>query len=745
MAEVSTASPELSRLVTGVARALAAAARSWALYPPEHPAATASLARLQTALVEATRGGPLVVGVTPETLVIETTASPAPRPRAATAGPVGEAAALLHQRDILKVGLQQDIDLPTLQAFLALLVEDANAVRARGGPAAVWRSGGHAGIVLEQIDYQRVLADREPKAAAARKDDLWTSIVRAVLDRRKALDEAAQQRLLEIAGDADAIGELAEDVMAPACTADGSPLVTTQAATVVAAYRHLSNIVSVMAPDRQSEVFQNLAIATSRLDPKVVVQILRTEEGPMAAGAASVVRGVAAAFDDLKVAQLMATTLALEGQASTRLADVFETIAPDEARKRRVLTLTRSLLQETDFGRRTEFETLWTSMEELLMTYNERPFVGEQYRAGLDQAGARAAAMAASDLPEELPVWLETLGQDNVRRLSVRLLIDLLNLEEEAARVHALASDVGALAEDLLMAGDYASAATVAGALARKAATPGLLRDACRVALDQLGESPALCETVAMLDDLDDAQLGHVRAFCTHVGPPSAEALKTALQQEDSRAPRALQRATDILVGFGAPVVGRLAALTSSPKWHVQRNACLILERIGAPEAVPLLQPLLRGVDPRVTTHAVRALSNIDDPAAARAVHTVLRAATGDARQAVVSALVTERDPRVVPVLVRILNESDPLGGDHAVVIETLGAIAVLGGVGDPTVGAVSAVLRRKRLFARRKVAALRQAGLATLRKIGTASADAAVREAAENGDRMLRKLARAM
>ena len=74
---------------------------------------------------------------------------------------------------------------------------------------------------------------------------------------------------------------------------------------------------------------------------------------------------------------------------------------------------------------------------------------------------------------------------------------------------------------------------------------------------------------------------------------------------------------------------------------------------------MPLLQPLLRGSDPRVTQAAVRALSNINDPAAARAVHTVLRAATGEQRRAVVEALVAERDPRVVPVLVRILDESD--------------------------------------------------------------------------------------
>ena len=76
---------------------------------------------------------------------------------------------------------------------------------------------------------------------------------------------------------------------------------------------------------------------------------------------------------------------------------------------------------------------------------------------------------------------------------------------------------------------------------------------------------------------------------------------------------------------------------------------------------------------------AVSALGDIDDPAAARAVHTVLRAATGALRRAVIDALVADRDPRVVPMLARILRESEPLGKDHEVVLETLSALGAVG------------------------------------------------------------------
>src|SRR5262249_61296774 len=150
-----------------------------------------------------------------------------------------------------------------------------------------------------------------------RKDDLWRSIVRGVLDRRRPTDEATQARLLEISGDVVAIGELAGDVIAPHHTMDGSPMLTSQAAAVVAAYHHLVGIVDVLSPERRSEVMQNLASATANLNPHVVMQMLSTHVGEGAAatvgqaGAGLVVNGIMDAMDDPKVAQLLGTTAAI--------------------------------------------------------------------------------------------------------------------------------------------------------------------------------------------------------------------------------------------------------------------------------------------------------------------------------------------------------------------------------------------------------------------------------------------------
>ena len=89
---------------------------------------------------------------------------------------------------------------------------------------------------------------------------------------------------------------------------------------------------------------------------------------------------------------------------------------------------------------------------------------------------------------------MDSLGQDSVRALSVTMLIDLFTLEQDPKRADEMAADMSALAEDLLMSGAYDDALTVTRALRARAASKAIGTDACRLALDQLGESLAMRE-----------------------------------------------------------------------------------------------------------------------------------------------------------------------------------------------------------------------------------------------------------
>ena len=732
MSEGTQLSPELARGLLQLARALLAAARNWTLYPPEHAIVGASVARLSDAIRQSTLGAIVSVGITPNTLLVENA------PADSTQAAIAEAAALLHDRDLLRISFVGDVPERALRSFLRLLALDADERRRLGGPAQIWAIDGDPSIALEQIEYEKVLAREEGAVPEpARRDDVWRSIVLSIVTTQQAMfDEHAQERLVAIAGSVPDIGDLATAVSAPRCALDGSPMLTSQAAAVLAAYRHLAGIVSVKAPDRMAEVMNNLAAASLQLDPHVVVQIMNTTDAQESS--AQIVTGLASAFDDTKVAQLLATALALDGRASDRLATIFNTIAPDEDRKRRVLTLTRSLLNETDFGRAGNFQTLWSSTEELLVSYNETPFVSDMYRTALDEVGTRAERMAAAELPAELPEWMTSLGQDNVRALSVQMLIDMLTIESDAKRAGEIAHDMEALAEDLLMAGAYQDAGAVIAALsARGSSTNAIGRDACRQALDRVGQSPALMETLSLVDDLDEDTWETVRGLIVKIGPSTVTALSAVAATE--RETRASQRASAIILAFGKGAISRLAPLVGDERWFAQFTGATLLGAIGSAEVVPLLQPLLRKSDPRVARAAVVALGKIDDAAAARAVQTVLRAATGDLRKTVIDALVVERDPRVVPLLSRVIAESAPLGVDHVVVVEMVDALAKVGC--DTAVPTLVTTSRVKRFFGGKKVKVLKEHAVDAMVRIGGTKAAAALDDLALSGDRALRRI----
>ncbi|MDQ3168597.1 MAG: HEAT repeat domain-containing protein, partial [Acidobacteriota bacterium] len=229
-------------------------------------------------------------------------------------------------------------------------------------------------------------------------------------------------------------------------------------------------------------------------------------------------------------------------------------------------------------------------------------------------------------------------------------------------------------------------------------------------------------------------------AVAQAIGPASVEALRQVFVDgpEAAREPIA-----GIIVALGAGGVPRLAPLVSAAQPHARRFAARMLGRIGSADGVPLLLPLLRGQDPDVAREAVRALSVIDDPSAARAVRTVLRAAQGRVRDAIVAALVSERDARVVPVLMSVLDTSEPAGEDFDVVVDTLKALGIL--ADSRAVPAIDRMIRKKGWRGRKRLRLTKAAGLQTLAAMDSDVARRAIADAATTGDRALKKLAREM
>jgi len=729
MTQRATSGAEATRMAVALARAMTLGVRSWGFYPPEHPAIAIAVERVIAAATEASAGGMMQLAVTPHALLLDGL------PLESTDLGAVECAELLHDRDILQITFVTAPPDAVVRSLLTVLTLDRETRRTRGGPAAIWGAEDQAAILLEQIDYQEIL-EREIEEGPARRDATWKSIVRSIIMGRSTFTAAEQERLLEISRDVGAIGELGKDAREPYCMPDGSPMVTTQAATVLAVYRHIAKTVTALEPERVKEVIDSLALAGGSLEPTTALEMLLQEDH--AAEGIPIVAALKQSFDDQQVALLLARALSSPGHATDRIAKVLDTLAPDEQRKRRVLTLAKKLISERDFGSKRPIDDIRRSLDELLLQYDASSYVSTDYRDSMDQAASRAADLAARGLPPELDAWLDTLGADSVRRLSGQLLIDLLRNETVPGRMADTARDMGAFVEELLLAGVYGECTPVvdelAAAVARK---PSIAPDACRKAIDTIGASSALNEAAATLAEQTAEEFALFEKLVRALGASTIPALVATYQREDGVA---TERATTLIIKHGVPGIPAIVSALDNRPWYVQRELARALGKIGTGAAVPPLQSLLRRADPRVLQVAVAALASIHDAAAERALYTVLKAATGDARAAVISSLIGLKDPRVVPMLARVIQDSDPFGDDHALILDTLAALSTMRD--DRALSQIALLARKKRWLSWGKTRQTRQACLQALSQIGTPKAKQTIADLAKTGDFFLKRLA---
>jgi hypothetical protein len=90
-------------------------------------------------------------------------------------------------------------------------------------------------------------------------------------------------------------------------------------------------------------------------------------------------------------------------------------------------------------------------------------------------------------------------------------------------------------------------------------------------------------------------------------------------------------------------------------------------------------------------------------------------------------------------MLARVISESEPLGKDHDVVLETIGALAGVGS--DAAVPTLVTMAKVKKFFGGKKVAAIKERSVDAMIRIGGAKATAAMDQLAQTGDRKLKKI----
>jgi hypothetical protein len=515
--------PEDAARLTEFARACKAAARAVILYPGAHPAIGATIGRIVSITSTEQLRAPLRIGVLADALTIDGRAPV--RPDAA----IGELAVLLHDHLIGELTVHPGGDAEAWRAFLLLLGRSPEDVRSQGGIGQAWAGMAGRHVELREIDYAEVLRERRGGTTGD-----WQQLIARCLHGETTLDlsDDTWRELIDSARDpstlAAAIGSLDSQGSESGLT------VGQRTAAVVRLLEGIAKSTSQREPEHLDTIMRSVAAAVGRLPPDTLLALLESARSKAESPSSAFVASVLDRMTESSIASFVARNAPSQGTPIERVAQAFQTLVPDAGRRERVLEMAHQEAAASEMGRTEGFEHDWDAMaQKLLTSYSDEEFVSGQYAREL--TGARTLAVdveQTNDDPEErLDDWRATVTPNEVRRLDMLLLLDVLRIESDATKWISMMKPVVRLIEDFLLVGDFDEAAQLAAALitARDSDPISDRRQAARDAIDALVRGAMMQHIVSHLSTIDDTQFDRVKAMCLSLGEGLLRPLADAL------------------------------------------------------------------------------------------------------------------------------------------------------------------------------------------------------------------------
>jgi hypothetical protein len=719
--------PAAAQLLAEFARACKAAARAVALYPGAHPAIFSTLGRLAAATGKLTEHGPCRLQVHPDRLLVD--GAGAAKPDAA----IAELADVLHRHLIGALTINAGADADSWRTLLLLLARAPEDVRVDGGIAHLWTTAGGPSLEIQEIDYAEVLRERQGVAATAEQ-----VIAAALAGPQMQLDDSAMRALVDLVGDPAKLQALMAQL--DAATVDKG--VDVRTAAFLSLLRGLAEYVSRTEPGRLDSLFRKMGQAVGTLSAEGMLNLLAQRQRPEAVTAGvNVVGAVVERMSDASVAQFVAGSVTAERGATDRLAHAFQALVPEYERQRQLLALAREEVAASELGQEQSFAELWERVEGMLTSYSDEQFVSAEYGRELTNARTRPVDVerTSDDPPERVAGWLATVSDSALRSLDHQLLLDLLTIEQDPARWRDLADTVVSHADDLVRVGYFDQSWTLTEGVLDRALAEGPFQAQAAGALERLGRGSMMKHLASHLRTADDEVYGRFTRLCHAIGTPVIAPLAEALSSEQDA--RSRNRLRDVLVGFGARGREAVQQLMNASNWEVRRTAAYLLREFGGAEGLKELIPLLTDHEPLVQREAIRGLVLNATDAAADILLAALAQTSGRTRQTLINELVTLRDERAAPLFSRLVRRIDrrQFGAVYAAAVDALGSFG-----GADAIEALAFALEQGDWYAPLRTRRLRTAAAASLRRIGTPPALAALRAAADTGSRGARAAAKA-
>ncbi len=794
--------PDVAGRLSDFAKACKAATRIVSMYPATHPAIQAALGKISEAAKQATDSGPFTITVLPDALMIGGRGFAKPEQS------VVELAALLHQQLIGEMTLVERLENDGWHAFLTLLSKSPEDARAMGGVAKAWKATGNKSIALKEIDYAEVLRGRGGAGEGASWDRILATLKEdqfrgggasgpasggagtqggggtgtgggtgsgrgsssgassgpdlladlgmvggaasgmpgsageAEAPPEDAMGDSAMQSMMALAESPEKLAQVAQRLHDLGKASGDDSL--QQRKSLLELMHGLANYAAERRPAELNTVLNNMAGAAAKMSPDMLLT-LSTDPPPMPGGGSrmDLAGELQSRLTDEMVTRFLAENIVKDRGASSRLATAFHTLIPDPGKQQEILAAAAEQAKVM-FGDDAQFETVWSSSTEMLMSYSDAKFVSEGYARELTAAQTQAVEVEkiGDDPPARIRAWLATLAEDEIVALDHRVTLDLLIIEKRpeawAGVLDTAIADIDALVRDgnLMLASQLLD--TVA-TVSRDEASPFM--PAAKIGMTKLVDGSLVRHLATFLRQATDTEFGVARQMCKTIGPVLVKPMSDAIMGEDN--PKTVRRLRDILISFGPAAREYANELRNSRNAAVRRAAVDLLRALGGDAALPDLRAMLDDSDQQVQREALRAIVQIGTSDAYKMLEKALRDGAAHTREAIMQALGAFRDEKAAPLFVHILNNTPHTGQSEGLYTQTLEGLGRVAN-DERSIEVLKTILYRGEWWAPGRTGRIRSAAARALRGMGNASADLVLEQAAAGGPGGVRRVARA-
>lgn len=341
-----------------------------------------------------------------------------------------------------------------------------------------------------------------------------------------------------------------------------------------------------LIPDQQRErVLGHLAKIGKTLSPQDVAHIVAREDpegNSIGQGITSLVREI----DGPRFVDFLAGLAAFGNQGTRRLVEIYRAFAPATTSEELLALVRAKLSSPEDSGFAAD---VWRTVEALILSLTEEPFMDTDYSKSLDDVVDSAARISVEEQIPELRedpaghldhVILALAGTDDdfwQKKLLHRLETHMERLD--VSRVFGFARLIDDVVSELLDT------------------EPTLVRTLFRMGLASVSKP-----TVEERQALFEFSLRHEHVLLYY-------ALK-ALSEEKQISVRHFL--VDLLSHFSAAATPVFISKARNSSWHLTRNLVIVLGQQGFPQAVPALKTLSKHPHLNVRKEALKALKTIE-------------------------------------------------------------------------------------------------------------------------------------